>query len=181
LRDQIYAETVIERINIIHGDITKLEVDAIVNAANTSLMGGGGVDGDIHRAAGAQLLEACRELNGCRQGEAKITPGFLLPVKYVIHTVGPVYEGGDKGEPEILYACYRNSLSLAVDKQVKTIAFPCISTGVYGYPFHEACKIALNAVFDFLFGDENIKVFLVCHTDYNYKEYVKIFKNRIKS
>jgi len=180
MRDYIDTEKVTERIHIIQGNITKLEVDAIVNAANTSLLGGGGVDGAIHRAAGSHLLEACRKLNGCRQGEAKITPGFLLPAKYVIHTVGPVYNGGDKGEPEILYSCYINSLTLAVDKQIKTIAFPCISTGVYGYPFQDACKIALNAIFDFLLCERNIKVFLVCFNDSDYKEYQRIFDDRIQ-
>jgi len=180
LRDYNSAEKVTERIHIIHGDITRLEVDAIVNAANTSLLGGGGVDGAIHRAAGSQLLEACRKLNGCRQGEAKITPGYQLPAKYVIHTVGPVYSGGDKGEPEILYSCYLNSLSLAVDYQIKTIAFPCISAGAFGYPFQDACKIALNAVFDFLYCVQNIKVFLVCYRDHDYKEYLMALNNRMQ-
>jgi len=175
------AEKITERINIIQGDITKLEVDAIVNAANPSLLGGGGVDGAIHSTAGPQLLEACKKLNGCRPGEAKITPGFLLPAKYVIHTVGPVYQGGDKGEPEILYSCYTNSLIVADENQVKTIAFPCISTGIYGYPFQDACKIALNAVYDFLHFMKNIKVFMVCYTDSDYIEYVKIFNDRVQS
>lgn len=180
MRDYNSAEKVTERIHIIQGDITKLEVDAIVNAANTSLSGGGGVDGAIHRAAGPRLNEACAKLNGCGQGEAKITLGYQLPAQYIIHTVGPVYDGGDKGEPEILYSCYRNSLALAVDNQIKTIAFPCIGTGVFGYPFQDACKIALNAVFDFLLYDQHIKVFLICYSDRDYKEYQKILNERIQ-
>ena len=172
-------EKITDRIHILQCDITQLEVDAIVNASNTSLSGGGGVDGAIRRAAGPQLLEACRRLDGCRPGEAKITQGYLLPAKYIIHTVGPVYDGGDKGEPEILYACYTNSLILAAENQLKTLAFPCIGAGLYGYPFQDACKIALNAVFDFLVCVPFIKVFLVCHSDCCYNEYVKILNNRV--
>jgi len=168
------------RIKILNGDITKIEVDAIVNAANTSLLGGGGVDGAIHRAAGKELLEECRKLNGCKTGEAKITKGYHLPAKFVIHTVGPVYCDGKHGEPELLSSCYRESLALAVENGVKTIAFPCISTGVFGYPFRKACVIALRTVEDFLQANESItKVYMVCFGDNAFERYEAILKELI--
>ena len=135
-----------DRIEIIQADITTLDVDAIVNAANTSLLGGGGVDGAIHRAAGPRLLEATRKLGGCPTGEARITPGFGLPARWVIHAVGPVWRGGGANEDSLLASCYRNSLALAQAHDVRTIAFPAISTGVYGFPMERAARIAIREI-----------------------------------
>ena len=145
-----------QKIEIVRGDITKLDVDAIVNAANTSLLGGGGVDGAIHRAAGPELLAECRILGSCRPGEAKITRGYHLPARFVIHTVGPVWRGGEHHEPETLMNCYRSSLQLAVENGIKTIAFPAISCGAYGYPLPDAAQVALKTTRDFLATDDRL-------------------------
>lgn len=165
------------RIDIIQGDITKIEVDAIVNAANNTLLGGGGVDGAIHRAAGPELLKECRQLNGCATGKAKITKGYKLPAKYVIHTVGPVWHGGEHDEDRLLAACYRNSLFLAVEKGIKTIAFPSISTGAYRFPVKRAARITMLEITDFLNENSSIKkVFMVCFDQRTMEAYVEALK-----
>jgi len=152
-----------DRIAIVSGDITKQRVDAIVNAANSSLTGGAGVDGAIHAAAGQELYEECLALGGCPTGEAKATKGYALPAKWVIHTVGPIWRDGKRGEAEKLARCYQNSLKVAAGLPAKTVAFPCISTGAYGFPIEEATEIALNETFKFLQQDESIEqVTFVC-------------------
>ncbi|HEY3361198.1 MAG TPA: O-acetyl-ADP-ribose deacetylase [Methanosarcina sp.] len=161
---------ILDKISIIQGDIVKLEVDAVVNAANTTLLGGGGVDGAIHRAAGSGLLEECKGLKGCATGEAKITKGYLLPAKWIIHTVGPVWQGGQKGEDDLLASCYRKSLELAREYAIKTIAFPAISTGAYNFPSDRAAETAVSEINKFLQENElPEKVFLVCFNKETYR------------
>jgi len=173
------------RIEIQKGDITKLKVDAIVNAANTSLLGGGGVDGAIHRAAGPELLEFNRKHGGCQTGEAKISPGFKLPAKYIIHTVGPVWNGGKNNvteavtkEDNLLASCYKNSLKLTVENGIKTVAFPAISTGVYRFPLERATKIAVGEVKKFLEKNESIeKMIFVCFDEETYGVYQSVLSS----
>jgi O-acetyl-ADP-ribose deacetylase len=169
-----------EQIKIIRGDITKQKVDAIVNAANSSLMGGGGVDGAIHRAGGPTILEECRKIiarqGSCPPGEAVITTAGNLPAKFVIHTVGPVWSGGKNNEPMKLVNCYKNSLRMAVENGLQSVAFPNISTGIYGYPKKEAAHIAMSTVADFLQQNESVKVYFVCFDDENFELYQSLAK-----
>jgi O-acetyl-ADP-ribose deacetylase (regulator of RNase III) len=161
------------RLQIIEGDITTLSVDAIVNAANSSLLGGGGVDGSIHKAAGPGLLAECRTIGGCPPGEARITGGYDLPARHVIHTVGPIWRGGSQGEGEVLAHCYRNSMALAVQNNLRSIAFPSISTGIYGFPIRRAARIALRAILGILDYNPTLETVLcVCYNRADYEEYV---------
>jgi O-acetyl-ADP-ribose deacetylase (regulator of RNase III) len=171
-----------ERIELVQGDITRLNVDAIVNAANTTLLGGGGVDGAIHRAAGPELLAECRTLGGCPTGSAKITRGYRLPANHVIHAVGPVYRDGHSREPELLAGCYRTALKLAVEHECRSIAFPAISCGAYGYPIGEAAQIALTETITFLIGHPQIeRVVFVLFDERGLATYERIHKNLFKT
>lgn len=163
------------KIEIIKGDITKLRVDAIVNAANKTLLGGGGVDGAIHRAAGRELFEECKTLNGCETGQSKITKGYNLPSKFIIHTVGPVWRGGKNNEEELLKSCYLTSLNLAIKNNIKTIAYPAISCGIYGFPIEKAAKIAFETVKDFISQNDRIeKIIFIDINDRVINEYKKL-------
>lgn len=163
------------KIEIIKGDITKLRVDAIVNAANKTLLGGGGVDGAIHRAAGRELFEECKTLNGCETGQSKITKGYNLPSKFIIHTVGPVWRGGKNNEEELLKSCYLTSLNLAIKNNIKTIAYPAISCGIYGFPIEKAAKIAFETVKDFISQNDRIeKIIFIDINDKVINEYKKL-------
>ncbi len=169
-----------ERLTIIKGDIVKMKTDAIVNAANTSLLGGGGVDGAIHRAAGEELLAECETLGGCATGQAKITNGYRLPAKYVIHTPGPIWRGGERGEAELLASCYRSCFALALEHHLSSIAFPSISTGVYRFPLEEAAQIAIREMAAFLRQNPSFqKVVMVCYDDTALKAYKAAYKKQL--
>jgi len=166
------------KLKVIKGDITQCQVDAIVNAANASLLGGAGVNGAIHQAAGPELLEECKKLNGCLPGQAKITQAYHLPAKYVIHAVGPIWRGGSKGEPQQLASCYTNSLKLALEKKIKSIAFPAISCGIYGYPLSQAATIAVKETANFLELYNNVEsVYFVCFDDPVQEAYQQALSN----
>ncbi|KZE31766.1 O-acetyl-ADP-ribose deacetylase [Crenobacter luteus] len=167
------------RLLALNADITTLAIDAIVNAARPSLLGGGGVDGAIHRAAGPELLAACRRLGGCEPGDAKLTPGFALPARYVIHTVGPVWRGGGHGEAALLASCYRRALFVAADRRLASVAFPCISTGAYGYPFDAAARLAVDTVAETLaLLPEIERVLFVCHAERDLAVYLRLLAGR---
>ncbi|GFI62065.1 O-acetyl-ADP-ribose deacetylase [Clostridiales bacterium] len=169
------------KFSIVKGDIVRSKTDAIVNAANTSLLGGGGVDGAIHRAAGKELLEECEKLNGCKTGEAKVTKGYKLYAKYVIHTPGPIWRGGTRGEGELLASCYKNCLLAALENNVKSISFPSISTGVYRFPTEQAAEIAVNEILGFLYEHNEIEqVNMVCYDENTYKAYKTAYERAIK-
>lgn len=171
------AKTIEARLSIEQGNLVACDVDAIVNAANSSLLGGGGVDGAIHRAAGPELLAECRTLHGCAPGDAKITRGYRLKARHVIHTVGPVWHGGNRGEPETLASCYRRSLELALAAGLRTVAFPAISCGAYGYPIEDAARIAVGEVTSFLASDATLeRVRLVCFSKEVYDAYRQAFE-----
>lgn len=162
---------------VILNDITKLKVDAIVNAANSSLLGGGGVDGAIHRAAGKELVMECRSLGGCKVGDAKLTKGYNLPARFIIHTVGPVWQGGDNGEPKLLANCYRKCIQIAVEQKFESLAFPCISTGIYGYPKDKAAEIAVKTCSEELGKNSSqLKIIFCCFGKDNYEIYQLVFE-----
>jgi O-acetyl-ADP-ribose deacetylase (regulator of RNase III) len=173
------TRTVLSKLHIVRGDITTFAVDAIVNAANTTLLGGGGVDGAIHRAAGPQLLEECKQLHGCATGDAKITRGYNLPARYVIHTVGPVWRGGAHNEEKLLAQCYHRCFEIAQEHRLRTIAFPSISTGAYGFPLERAVPIALKEIITALSNNQLLEaVYVVCFDEYTYSVYKSVLSEQ---